>query len=268
MSADPYRAFSVGYATQRRPDPRIDAHISRALAGAATVVDVGAGAGSYEPSGRTVLAVDPSATMLAQRPWGAAPAVRATAEALPLPDHAVDAALAVLTVHHWTDPAAGIAELVRVSDRQVVLTWDPPTFARSLWLVADYLPIIGEQDAQLACLDTVTTHLARHHDHVDVAPIPIPGDCTDGFLGAYWRRPYAYLDPAVRASMPTLAALPEQILEPAMHRLADDLASGRWHRRHGQPAGHDQHRPRLPPHHNAKLHELRRLIEGGAVVTT
>lgn len=232
MSADPYRAFSAGYAAQRRPDSRIGAHIARALNGCATVVNVGAGAGSYEPAGCTVLAVEPSLTMLAQRPPGAAPAVRAAAEALPLPDRAVDAALAVLTVHHWTDPAAGIAELVRVSDRQVVLTWDPSIFARSLWLVAEYLPQIGEREADLACLDTVTTHLGRHHDHIDITPVPVPDDCTDGFLGAYWRRPHAYLDPAVRASMSGLAALPEQVLVPAMRKLAHDLDSGRWHQQH------------------------------------
>ena len=122
MISDPYRTLGPGYADQRRPDPRVADLIERTLGDASTLVNVGAGTGSYEPPGRTVVAVEPSATMLAQRPPGAAPAVRATAEALPLRDGAVDAALAVLTVHHWRDPATGIAELVRVSRRQVVLT--------------------------------------------------------------------------------------------------------------------------------------------------
>jgi SAM-dependent methyltransferase len=171
--------------------------------------------------------------MIAQRPPRAAPVVRARAEALPLPDGAVDAALAVLTVHHWTDPAAGLAELVRVSRRQVVLTWDPEVFARSLWLVAEYLPEVAATERRLACLATTTAELARLRRHVEVRPVPVPADCHDGFLGAFWQRPHAYLDPTVRAGASGLAGLPPAVTGPAMGRLADDLATGRWHRTHG-----------------------------------
>lgn len=232
MTTDPYRTLGPGYALQRRPDPRVAHQIDRALGEAASLVNVGAGTGSYEPHDRMVLAVEPSATMLAQRPARAAPAMRAAAEALPLRDRAVDAGLAILTVHHWQDAAAGIAELVRVSRRQVVLTWDPAYFARSFWLVSDYLPEIGHREAGLACLDTVTALLSRHHERVDVQAVPVPADCTDGFLGAYWRRPHAYLDPAVRASASGLATLPRGVLDPAVERLSADLAAGRWHDRH------------------------------------
>lgn len=230
MTTDPYGTLGVGYATRRRTDPRVAVLIDRALAGCASVVNVGAGTGSYEPP-TTALAVEPSATMLAQRAPGAAPAVRARAEALPLVDGAVDAALAVLTVHHWADPAAGLAELVRVARRQVVLTWDPARVQR-FWLVADYLPEIGEQERGSACLDTVVATLSELSGPVEVVPIPVPSGCVDGFLAAHWQRPHAYLDPAVRAAVSGLAALPAAVLGRGLRRLADDLAGGRWHERY------------------------------------
>lgn len=231
MSDDPYRTLGVGYATGRQTDPDIDTHVTRALRGCSTVVDIGAGTGSYEPRG-TVLAVEPSPTMIAQRSPGAAPVVRACAEALPLPDDAADAALAILTTHHWADPAAGVAELVRVAPRQVVLTWDPPTLARDFWLVAEYLPEIGEYERDLACLDAVTALLAKYGTTVSVTPVPISGDCVDGVLAAHWRRPWAYLDGDVRAAASGLASLPADVLDPALERLAGDLDSGRWATRH------------------------------------
>jgi SAM-dependent methyltransferase len=231
VSTDPYERLGVGYAARRRPDPRLAHLIDEALGDAATVVNVGAGTGSYEPAGRTVLAVEPSPTMVAQRAAGAAPVVRAVAEALPLRDGCADAALAVLTIHHWRDPAAGLAELVRVSRRQVVATWDPERFA-SFWLVREYLPEIGRNEAALATLDAVVSELSRWHDRVDVVPVPVPADCTDGLLGAHWCRPHAYLDAGVRAAASGLASLPAAVLEPAMDRLRRDLDSGAWHERH------------------------------------
>jgi hypothetical protein len=172
--------------------------------------------------------------MLAQRPAGSAPAVRADAEALPLADQATDAALAVLTVHHWRDPVAGLAELVRVSRRQVVLTWDPAV-TRRFWLVADYLPDLADAEAGLATLDIVAGTLAGLGGRVTVHPVPVPADCTDGFLAAYWARPRAYLDPGARAAISGLARLPSPRVAAAVDRLADDLASGAWYRRHGAP---------------------------------
>lgn len=224
---DPYRTFGRGYADVRRPDPRIARQLHAALGTATTVLNVGAGAGSYEPAGRRVLAVEPSVTMLRQRGPGSAPAVRATAEALPCGDDTVDVAMALLTVHHWRDPVAGLTELRRVARRQVVLTWDVEVMAR-YWLIADYLPEVAVRERRLATVDTVRSVLGG-----EVRALEVPWDCTDGFLAAYWRRPAAYLDDGVRAGMSGVAALPASVVRPAMARLAADLRTGAWARRHG-----------------------------------
>ncbi|WP_340539119.1 class I SAM-dependent methyltransferase [Nocardioides sp. GXZ039] len=226
-TGDPYAALGDGYARRRRPDPRIAAAIAQALGDARSVVNVGAGAGSYEPTDRLVLAVEPSATMIGQRPPGAAPAVQAFAEDLPFDDRAFDVGLAVLTVHHWRDPGRGLTELRRVSRRQVVLTWDPVRISR-MWLVADYLPEIATLEESLATLPEIAAALAP----ASVRPVPVPWDCTDGFLAANWRRPRAYLDHDVRAGASSIAALPRAVVERAMRRLRDDLDRGRWHARH------------------------------------
>ncbi|GAA1392256.1 hypothetical protein GCM10009613_36540 [Pseudonocardia kongjuensis] len=233
---DVYAGLSTGYAQRRRPDPRIAERIEAALGTARTVVNVGAGAGSYEPPGRRVLAVDPSPSMLAQRPAGAAPAVRASAEALPVADDAADAALAVLTVHHWPDAGAGLAELRRIAPRQVVLTWDPDVMAR-FWLIADHLPGIAAAEAGLATVDRVVAGLSTPGGSVTVETVPVPADCTDGFLGAYWNRPECYLAPDRRAAISAFARLPATAVRDAMRRLSDDLAGGRWDARHGQLRG-------------------------------
>jgi SAM-dependent methyltransferase len=229
---DPYRTLGASYAARRRPDPRVARLIDTALGDARTVINVGAGTGSYEPAGREVTAVEPSAVMIAQRPAGGAPVVQGTAECLPFPDQAFDAALAVLTVHHWESAAAGLAELRRVARRQVVLTWDPQVFAR-FWLVADYLPEIAERERSLACLAVVSRELGRGGHDVTVREVPVPVDCVDGFLGAYWRRPEAYLSPAIRAAMSGIALLDPATVTAATDRLAADLATGRWHARQG-----------------------------------
>jgi SAM-dependent methyltransferase len=233
---DPYADLGICYARQRRPDPRIAAQIRAALGDARTVVNVGAGTGSYEPADRSVLAVEPSPVMLAQRPPWSAPAVRAPAESLPFPDMAFDVAMAVLTVHHWTSPAAGLAELRRVAGRQVVLTWDQHAFGQ-FWLVRDYLPEIAERERELACLSVVRAELGAGGRDAAVQVVAVPADCTDGVLGAYWRRPEAYLKPEVRAAMSSIARLDQQTVRASMGRLAADLASGRWHARHGQLLG-------------------------------
>ncbi len=196
-----YDRIGMGYAGRRRPDPRWAASVQEALGGARTVVNVGAGAGSYEPTGR-VVAVEPSARMIAQRPPGAT-VVRAVAEYLPFPDDAFDAALAVLTVHHWSNPAQGLRELQRVAPRrQVVVTWDPKVFAEQFWFVRDYIPEAAERERRLATLAQVREVL----DGVTVE-LPVPADCTDGFFGAYWRRPEAFLDPETRRAISGLALL-------------------------------------------------------------
>ncbi len=191
-------------------------------------MNVGAGAGSYEPTDRTVVAVEPSAVMLAQRPVSAAAGIRGVAEALPVPDDAFDAVLAVLTVHHWADLEAGLAELRRVARRRVVLGFDPDR-QLDLWFTAEYVPASAAFETGRA---PGVAYVAERLDGARVEPVPIPHDCSDGFLGAYWRRPEAYLDPDVRASISSLAQLDQADVEPGVTRLAADLASGAWHERH------------------------------------
>ena len=226
-----YDRIGLGYATSRRPDPRIAAMLHGALAGCRSVVNVGAGAGSYEPVDRRVVAVEPSATMVAQRARGAAPVVRATAAALPFAADAFDAALAVLTVHHWGDRRRGLRELRRVARRRVVLlTYDPRAAGERFWLVARYLPEVQELDApRFPSGDELTEALGP----VAVRPVPIPADCVDGFLGAFWRRPEAYLEPALRDRMSVFAQLPAAAVSSGLARLGADLASGEWDRRFG-----------------------------------
>jgi len=223
-----YDAIGLTYATTRRPDPRIEAQLAAALGDARSVVNVGAGAGSYEPPA-TVLAVEPSSVMIGQRPAGSAPVVQARAEALPVGAKAVDAAMAVLTVHHWNDVDAGIAELRRVARRRVaVLTSDHRVFRR-FWLLRDYLPDVAAMDSAKV---VPVGRLASLLGGARIEPVPVPHDCTDGFAAAYWRRPHAYLDPVVRAGISLLAQASSDDLQPGLDRLAADLESGRWHRRH------------------------------------
>lgn len=223
-----YEERGAGYAVVRRPDPRIEAAVRRALGDARSVVNVGAGTGSYEPRDLEVIPVEPSAVMRSQRPEELPAAVDGRAEALPLPDGAADAALALLTVHHWGDPSAGLAELRRMAQRRVVvLTWDP-AFAGRLWLVRDYLPEAAELDRRrFQPLEQVVAALGG----ADVEVVPVPHDCTDGFLGAYWRRPERYLDPAVQPGISTFHLLDRDVVERALARLAADLDSGAWARR-------------------------------------
>ena len=223
-----YDTIGTTYAEHRRPDPRIAARIDAALGTAATVVDVGSGTGSYEPRDRRVVAVEPSTTMIRQRPPGSAPVVRAVAEHLPFADERFDVALAVLTVHHWSDAGAGLAELARVAPRQVVLTWDPAAFAE-FWLVRDYLPELAVAEAGMATLAAVVDGL----DVVDVVAVPVPADCVDGFCGASWKRPHAYLDPSTRHAISGFAACPPAAVRRAVEQLTADLDDGTWARRHG-----------------------------------
>jgi hypothetical protein len=173
-----------------------------------------------------VLAVEPSQVMIDQRPPRSAPAVAAGAESLPVPDGFADAAMALLTVHHWSDVPAGIAELRRVARRIVILTWDQRVTER-FWLSREYLPQLSNYDAGAVTIDTMLDLLGGG----EVRPLPVPHDCSDGFLGAFWRRPRAYLDPTVRAGISTMAAL-EPTLGPGLERLRADLESGEWDGRH------------------------------------
>ena len=223
-----YDAIGRTYTATRGTDPRIAAHIWAALGDARTVVNVGAGTGSYEPRDRDLTAVEPSAVMIAQRAADAAPAVRASAEALPFDDESFDAAMAVLTLHHWSDFRAGCAELRRVArDRVVVFSWDPSYVAR-MWLGPEYFPGHAEED--VAGFPSLADQAGALAAEVEV--VPIPWDCRDGFFSAFWRRPEAYLDPVVRAGISTLAKRTESELADGLARLRADLDSGAWAQRH------------------------------------
>lgn len=221
-----YDTIGHGYANRRQPDPRINQAIQNALGNAGSVVNVGAGCGSYEPVNTAVVAVELSTTMIEQRPASAAPAVQATAMALPFRDKSFDASLAVLTVHHWPDKMRGLAELRRVTrQRVVILTWDP-AYA-NFWL-SDYLPRLLEIDRpQFPAMD----QFGQAFGQIRILPVPIPHDCTDGFMCAYWRRPAAYLDPGVRRGISTFAKLGD--VGQALKRLERDLKDGTWHKRYG-----------------------------------
>ncbi|MER7055963.1 MerR family transcriptional regulator [Streptomyces sp. NPDC000351] len=225
LGARLYDAIGGAYPATRRTDPRIAAQIWDALGDARTVLNVGAGTGSYEPTDRDVRAVEPSAVMREQRPAGSAPCVAASAENLPFGDHSFDVAMAVSTVHHWEDPLAGLREMRRVARRVVVLTFDTdePGWQDRFWLTRDYLPEFA----------TVLAHfpsLAGMADAIDARtePVPVPWDCTDGLFEAYWRRPRAYLEDPVRRAMSVWTRVGPQAEQRAVRSLSDDLDSGRW----------------------------------------
>ena len=230
-----YDRIGATYTATRATDPRIAAAIERALGSARSVLNVGAGSGSYEPSGRHVVAVEPSQVMLAQRPRAAALAVRARAEALPFADGEFDAAMAVLSDHHWADQRGGLAELLRVArDTVVVFTWDRST-VEDCWLV-DYLP--GFRRLAKGGMDVA--EIAECLGGASIEPVSVPHDCRDGFLHAYWRRPDAYLDPRVRAGISVFARLDPDALAAAMARLRRDLESDAWARRNADILAHEQ----------------------------
>jgi SAM-dependent methyltransferase len=226
-----YDASRAAYTATRRPDPRIAAAIERALGDARSVVNVGAGAGSYESPDREVIAIEPSETMRAQRPAGAPEAIDARAEGLPLEDASVDAAMAILALHHWDDPIAGLRELRRVARGPVVVLTFDPSAAESLWLVRDYLPELAAIDR--ARFPTIEQTAEALGGNPTVERVPIPHDCRDGFLGAFWRRPSRYLEPAIRPGISTFGELDPDVLERGLDKLRNDLESGAWRRRYG-----------------------------------
>jgi hypothetical protein len=225
-----YEAGGRGYATARRTDPRIAAYVHAALGDAATVINVGAGAGSYEPADRTVTAVEPSAAMRGQRPAHLAPAVDAVAEDLPFGDDSFGAAMAMVTVHQWRDADRGLRELRRVSGGPVVvLTFDGDALDQ-FWL-ARYAPeLIVAERRRYPAISRIRAVLGGQST---VTPIPVPADCVDGFTEAYYARPERFLDPAVRRSQSAWGFVDAAARDRAVRRLGDDLASGDWDRRYG-----------------------------------
>jgi SAM-dependent methyltransferase len=227
-----YDDIGGGYLATRREDPRLARAIQAALGDARTVVNIGAGTGSYEPRDRRVVAVEPSQVMIGQRPPGAAPAVRAHAEALPFDDGGFDAAMAVLSDHHWHDRARGLGELRRVARRRVVVFNADPARAADFWLNRDYLPgFVRLIPDRFRAPGAWRREFERVFGSVRLQPVPIPHDCTDGFYGAYWRRPEAYLDPAVRQGTSVFARLPASDVDRGLARLRADLDSGAWRAR-------------------------------------
>lgn len=222
-----YDRIGGGYTGGRRPDPRIAAALTAALGDADPVLNVGAGTGSYEPSDRPVVAVDPSPVMLAQRPAGAAPCVQAAAEALPFEDGTFGAAMAVLTIHHWSDKPGGLAEMRRVARGPLVFFGGHNRKLNTSWWLHDYFPAVHRLVAERTY---PVERIAAVLGPVTVVPVPVPADCADGFEGAYWRRPEAILDPAIWRATSALSLIPAPDRAAGMARLSADLASGKWHR--------------------------------------
>jgi SAM-dependent methyltransferase len=224
-SAQLYDTIGASYTVTRRTEPRIAAQVWAALGDARTVLNVGAGTGSYEPSDRDVTAVEPSAVMRAQRPAGAARCVAAIAERLPFEDKSLDAAMAFSTIHHWRDPLAGLLEMRRVARRVVVFTCDTSdrSWRHRFWLTRDYLLEVADLVVGRPSLDEQARAIGAH-----IEPVLIPWDCADGFFEAYWRRPDAYLDESVRRGISLWASVGPDAEQRAVDSLRADLASGRW----------------------------------------
>ena len=236
MRAEPagdfdYEREGQGYARRRRPDPRIAAQVRTALGPGRTVLNVGAGAGSYEPPDLYVAAVEPSASMRSLRPPGLAPAIDATAENLPFDENSFDATMASVTIHQWSDPWRGLAELRRVSRGPVVLlTFDGEELNR-LWL-GEYVPELFEAErGRYPAIEELRSALGSR---TEVQDVPIPIDCSDGFTEAFYARPEQFLDGDVRRAQSVWRFVDEEIVERGLTRLGDDIETGRWDERHGE----------------------------------
>jgi SAM-dependent methyltransferase len=228
-----YDTIGQGYAARRREDPAVAALIAQALGDARTVVNVGAGAGSYEPRDRHVVAVEPSDVMAAQRPRELAPALRAGAGELPLRDDSVDAAMAVLTIHHWdADQERGVRELRRVARGPVVILTYDPEVSGAMWLMADYLTEVAAMDRAI-CPPPERLAQWLGGDDVDIHTIPIARDTPDWTLMSFWAHPERVLDPDARAATSGFARQPPEVVERVVADVERDLASGAWDERHG-----------------------------------
>jgi SAM-dependent methyltransferase len=226
-----YDKIGVTYSGRRQRDPRIAAAIESAVADCTSILNVGAGTGSYEPASRFVVAVEPSRIMVAQRPVGAAPVVQACAEALPFPDCSFEAVLGILTVHHWKDQARGLSECARVARSKVVLLTNDFDVCANFWLF-DYFPELLRADRH------IFPNIARYENvlgPLETITVPIPEDCRDGFLGAYWKRPSSYLDPIVRESISTFSKIGN--VDSQLARLESDIVSGAWEQRYASLIG-------------------------------
>lgn len=226
-----YDVIGHGYAAYRRPDPRIASAIHAALGGARTVLNIGAGTGSYEPTDRRVLAVEPSTAMAQQRPAHLLPAVRAVAESLPLADQCVDASMAIMTIQHWTDWRRGLTELRRVTRRRIVLLTIDVEAEADMWLFADYAPrFLANDRAEFPRPEAIEAFLEMS---VDVRVVPVPADCTDGMGLSFWSRPESVLDPGARRATSGFARMDDRQEQAIVDRLTADLSSGAWDAKFG-----------------------------------
>ena len=224
-SSQIYETIGVGYSVGRRSDPRWQEAIDSVIGDARRVINIGAGTGSYEPSERTVIAVEPSELMVSQRPKAAAHVVMAAAENVPIVSGWADLTMTLLSIHHWMDWRAGISEMRRLAPRQLVLTYDPDLYA-SFWLLRDYLPeVAASEKTRAPRVEDIAEELGGD---VEVIVLDVPWDCIDGVLSAQWRRPAAYLDPQIRACCSGLAQANQRVVEGAVRELANDLDSGAW----------------------------------------
>jgi SAM-dependent methyltransferase len=227
-----YERIGHRYARTRREDPRVAKQIHDALGSASPVVNVGAGAGSYEPRDRHVIAIEPSDVMAAQRPAELAPALRASAGDLPLRNQSVDAAMAILTIHHWdSEQERGVRELRRVARGPVViLTYDSP-ISNQMWLTADYLPEVANLDRQIfPSLDTLAGWLGGH---TVVEAVAVSRDTPDWTFGSFWAHPERVLDSNARHATSGFARLDPQVVQRVARAIKDDLQTGRWEQRYG-----------------------------------
>jgi SAM-dependent methyltransferase len=225
-----YEHGGHSYSSVRRADPRIAARIHEALGDAKTVLNVGAGAGSYEPTDRYVVALEPSEVMRRQRPRQLAPALVGTADAIPFDDGAFDASMAVLTVHHWADRPRCLREIRRVTRGPIVIMTFDPDAPTAFWM-SDYAPELDVVERRrYGTLESIASPLGGS---VRAVPVDVPRDCSDGFQVAFYARPEAFLDPRVRRSQSAWSFLEPGVEDRIVKELTDDLTSGRWDRKHG-----------------------------------
>jgi SAM-dependent methyltransferase len=230
MSRPAYDEIGVNYSDFRRADPRIEARVWAALGDARSVVNVGAGTGSYEPNDREVIAVEPSPLMIAKRPKGTAPALRGVAEVLPLDDQSVDAAMAIFTIHHWSDLEAGLAEMRRVARKRIVMLTIDATKNAEVWTLAEYFPeAMALEEETMPSIASLEASLPG----ATIETVPMPSRCRDEFTSALWDRPELFLEPATLRASSLWHRLAPEVIESGQIRLRADLESGRWDEKHG-----------------------------------
>jgi SAM-dependent methyltransferase len=226
-----YDKLGQKYSVKRQTEPAIFSYIVKALGDAATVLNVGAGTGSYEPTDRYVIAVEPSLVMRSQRESNNKnPAVIAFADNLPFDDNSFEASTAFVTVHHWSDIHKGLHELRRVTKNQVIIMTFDPEALDDFWNAIYFPELIEAEKKRYPSIDFITTALGGT---CEVQKIPIPFDCADGFQEAFYGRPEAFLDKQVRQSQSAWGFISPEVEEKYIKDFAEELASGEWDKKYG-----------------------------------